>query len=303
VHSDLHSAMKVGIVHFMAYPQAVKGEQVVETMEHIAEDDFFGAIEVTSIKDPATRAAAARLLEASGLTVGYGAQIVELNEKLDINSVDEKKRADSVARLRLAVDEARELGAKRFAVLSGPFPGEEQHSAATRALVLSLDELCDYATSTCGLPVVLEVFDRTIDKKSLIGPTAEAVALSAELRKRHPTFGLMIDLSHLPLQFETPKESLGIAAGHVVHAHIGNCVLKNPGHPLYGDLHPRFGVEGGENGIAEVTDFLRELMAIGYIGEGKQNIVAFEVKPFGAETSGAVVAQAKRTLREAWARL
>ena len=70
-----------------------------------------------------------------------------------------------------------------------------------------------------------------------------------------------------------------------MHAHIGNCVVKDRGHALYGDLHPRFGIAGGENGVAEVADFLRELLAIGYIGEGKQNVVAFEVKPFGGETS------------------
>jgi sugar phosphate isomerase/epimerase len=295
--------MKVGIVHFMAFPQVARGEQVVETIERIAEDDFFGAIEVTSIKDPATRAAAAKLLETSGLVVGYGAQPIELGEKLDINSVDPAKRAASVARLKLAVDEACELGAKRFAVLSGPFPGDEHHAAATKALVQSLDELCGYAKAKCGMPVVLEVFDRTIDKKSLIGPTAEGVALSAEVRKTHPSFGLMIDLSHLPLQVETARESLGAAGAHLVHAHIGNCVVKERSNSLYGDLHPRFDAPGGENGVAEVVDFLRELMAIGYIGDGKQNVVAFEVKPYGAETSGAVVAQAKRTLREAWARL
>ena len=44
-------------------------------------------------------------------------------------------------------------------------------------------------------------------------------------------------------------------------------------------------------------------MAIGYIGEGKQNVVAFEVKPYGDETPGTLVAQAKRALLEAWAKL
>ena len=45
------------------------------------------------------------------------------------------------------------------------------------------------------------------------------------------------------------------------------------------------------------------LLGIGYIGAGKQNIVAFEVKPMSGESSELVVANAKRTLMEAWARL
>ena len=32
----------------------------------------------------------------------------------------------------------------------------------------------------------------------------------------------------------------------LLHVHVGNCVLE-PSSPLYGDKHPRFGVEGGAN--------------------------------------------------------
>ncbi len=301
---SLHSYMKVGIVHFMAFPEIAKGEgPVLERIERIVEDEFFGAIEVTSIPDPATRAKAAKLLETSGLIVGFGAQPLELGNKLDINAVDQAKRQAAVDRLKKWIDEAAELGAKRFAVLSGPYPGPEQHKAATQALIDSLDQLSAYAATKGQMSVVLEVFDRTIDKKSLIGPTAEGVEVSQIVRRKHPSFGLMIDLSHLPLQFEAAKEALSTAGDHLVHAHIGNCVVKEPGHSLYGDLHPRFGCPGGENDVPQVVEFLRELLSIGYIGPGKQNVVAFEVKPFGPETSGAVVAQAKRTLMEAWARL
>lgn len=304
MNGSLHNYMKVGIVHFMAFPETGQGKgPVLETITQIAEDEFFGAIEITHIEDAATRAAAAKLLATAGLIVGYGGQPVELGGKLDINSVDAATRKAAVDRLKLAIDEAYELGARKFAVLSGPYPGDDKHQAATTALLQSLDELCTYAESQGDMSCVLEVFDRTIDKKSLIGPTVEGVEVSQVVRRKHPSFGLMIDLSHLPLQFETAKHALGTAGDHLVHAHIGNCVVKDRAHSLYGDLHPRFGVPGGENGVPELVDYLRELMNVGYIGEGKQNVVAFEVKPYGGETSSAVIAQAKRTLMEAWARL
>ncbi len=304
MNGDLHNYMKVGIVHFMAFPATASGQgPLLENIRKIADDAFFGAIEITAIPNAETRAAVAKYLATAGLIVGYGAQPVELGNKLDINSVDPAKRQAAVDRLKLAIDEAYELGAKRFAVLSGPYPGPEQHQAALAALIDSLDQLCTYAESKGSMSVVLEVFDRTIDKKSLIGPTAEGVEVSQIVRRKHPNFGLMIDLSHLPLQFEAAREALSTAGDHLVHAHIGNCVVKEQGHALYGDLHPRFGCPGGENDVPQVVDFLRELISIGYIGPGKQNVVAFEVKPYAPETSGAVVAQAKRTLMEAWARL
>ena len=39
------------------------------------------------------------------------------------------------------------------------------------------------------------------------------------------------------------------------------------------------------------------------LSEGKQNVVAFEVKPLSGESSEVVIANAKRTLMEAWAKL
>ena len=77
--------------------------------------------------------------------------------------------------------------------------------------------------------------------------------------------------------------------------------MKDKNHPAYGDKHPPFGLSAGENDVEEVKLFLKALMDIGYIGEGKQNVVAFEVKPLPGQSAEVVVANAKRTLMEAWA--
>jgi len=302
VNSDLHSAMKVGIVHFMAYPEAQKGERILETIPKIAEDEFFGAIEITTVADPDVRKKVARLLGGAHIVVGYGAQPIQLSNKLDLNALDREQRQKAVERIKAAVDEAYELGAQRFAVLSGPHPGDAHEAEAVKLLVDSLNQICAYAASRGALGVCLETFDRSIDKKSLIGPNALGVEVSKAVRRDHPTFGLMLDLSHLPLQFETSEQALRVAREHLVHAHVGNCVLNERSHPLYGDLHPRFGCEGGENDVPELIEYLRVLRDIGYVGNGKQNVVAFEVRPHQDDTSAIVVANAKRTLLEAWAR-
>lgn len=294
----LHNYMKVGIVNFMAFPAPYP---VVDAVIKIASDPFFGGIEITRVNPPEDEAKVASILAASHLIAGYGAQPVILGGKLDLNSLDESKRGAAVAAIKSCVDEAYRLGCARLAVLSGPDPGAEHRAAATDALVRSLTDICAHAEEKGKLGITLEVFDRDIDKKALIGPTEEAVAVSKTVRERFPTFGLMIDLSHLPLQSETARHALVAAHDQIVHIHIGNCSLEK-GNPAYGDLHPRFGIAGGENDVAEVREFLRVLLEIGYIGEGKQNVVAFEVKPMSAEEPPEVViANAKRTLMEAWA--
>jgi len=293
--------MKVGLVQFMAFPQTLKGEgPVLESLEKVLTDDFFDVVEITTTKDPEVRQQAKRMLESSKVTVAFGSQPVQLVNKLNINSFDAAERRMAVERCKACIDEAVEMGAVGVAFLSGPDPGPERRSEAKELVFDSLSELCSHAGKAGDVKVVLETFDQDIDKKALVGPNAEAAILSARLRERHPNFGLMLDLSHLPLQHETIEHALTVAKDHLVHAHMGNCVLRDKSHPAYGDQHPRFGVPGGENDVPQVVEYLRTLIKIGYLREGNPRILSFEVKPMAGESSEVVLANAKRTLREAW---
>jgi sugar phosphate isomerase/epimerase len=298
----LHSYMRVGIVHFMAFPDISVGPELINSLKRIAEDEFFGGIEITAVPND-SRADIAKLLEASKLVVGYGAQPILLTEKLDLNSLDPQHREAAVSRVKSAVDEAYLLGASKLAVLSGPAPATDKREEALKLLADSLVQICEYAESKGSLGITLEVFDGDIDKKCLIGPTGDGVQVAAEVRKNYPSFGLMVDLSHLPLLKESADYALRTAKDCLVHIHIGNCLISDKSHPAYGDKHPPFGLAGSENDVDELRLFLKALLDIGYIGEGKQNMVAFEVKPLSGESSEAVISNAKRTLMEAWARL
>jgi len=304
MRDSFQSYMKVGIVHFMAFPECMKGEgPIYDTLTKIIEDDFFSAVEITWIKDPAERKRVKSLLAASQMTVGYGAQPPLLMGKLNLNSFDPAERKKAVDQVKACTDEAAEVGAGAIAVLSVVDPGERREEAM-KLLLDSLRELTGYAKQR-GLRFILESFDSKYDKKCLIGPAKDALAVCRALRKDFPDFGIMVDLSHLPIQDESPKKSLGtLKRPNIAHIHIGNAV-KQQGHSLYGDLHPRFGTPGGENDVPQLVEFLRALLEIGYLtkGKGPRPVVAFEVKPYGEETSGAIIANAKRTLMEAWARV
>ncbi|MFI5340108.1 MAG: sugar phosphate isomerase/epimerase family protein [Candidatus Methylomirabilales bacterium] len=297
----LQSYMQVGIVHFMAYPQCMKGEgPIYDTLTKIVEDDFFSAVEITWIKDPAERQRVKALLATSHMTVGYGAQPCLLSQKLNLNHFDPAERKKAVDQVKACTDEAAEVGAKAIAVLSGVDPGERRDEAM-KLLIDSLHELAGYAKER-GLRFILESFDAKYDKKCLIGPHKDALAVCRALRKDFPDFGIMVDLSHLPIQDESPKKALGtLKKANIAHIHIGNSV-KQQGHPAYGDQHPRFGLPGGENDVPQLVDFLKALFEIEYLAKGRRPVVGFEVKPLPGETSEAVIASAKRTLLEAWAR-
>jgi sugar phosphate isomerase/epimerase len=299
----MHRYMKVGLIHFMAYPSVAGGEgPVLETMKRICADDYFDAIEITHIKDRAVRGQATALLAASHMTVAYGSQPQLLAAGLNVNATDEASRVKAVAFLKEHMDEAYEMGAAGFSFLSGRYE-EDRKEEAYAALVKSTKELCAYAESKGSMKVTHEVFDFDVDKKSLVGPASLARRYAGDVRAEFDNFGLLVDLSHLPLLRETPEQAILPVREYITHAHMGNCVVKAPGLPAYGDMHPRFGFPNGENDVEELAGFLKTLLGIGFLNVKNPPVVSFEVKPYGAEDPDVVVANAKRTLNLAWSRV
>lgn len=295
--------MKVGIIHFMAYPSTIGGEgPVYETVKKIVEDTYFDAVSVSWIKDNATRKNVARLLDESRLEVAYGAHPRLLSQKLNLNHLDASERKKAVDEIKAGIDEAVEIGAKSVVLLSGPWEKGTQEDSF-KALAESTLELCDYAQRNGNLPVIHENFDHTIDKKSLIGPTPLALRYAQEVTKEKKNFGLAVDLSHIPLIGEKPEEALPPVKDFLATVDIGNCVLADTNHPRYGDTHPRFGMPGGENDVRELVGFLKVLQGIGFFDREERPVVSFEIRPFGEEDPESYIAGAKRTLNEAWRRL
>ena len=310
MQDPINAYFHTGIIHPMAFPEVIKGEgPVLETLKKICADEFFQAVEVTWIKDPQVRAAAASMLAQSGMDVVFAGQPPLLTQKLDLNAIDADARQRAIDQCKNSVDQAYELNADIMALLSGPHPGAALQGQATELLVDSLKQICQYAQEKATdkmLAVSLETFDYEIDKKCLIGPTCEAVKVAAAVRDEYSNFGLTIDLSHLPLLGETASGMVLDSIDHLIHVHIGNAFIQENPHPAYGDQHPRFSLPGSEVGVDQLKIFLETLIYAGYFKKNcptSMPVVSFEVKPLPGEDSEMVIADAKRTLLNAWAKL
>lgn len=298
--------MNIGTIHFMSFPEVMKGEgPIIETLGKILSNDFFSAVEITRIKDDAVRKEVKAMLESSHVVTAYGAQPVQLSQKLNLNSLVEKERTLAVREIKRCIEEAAFVGAKGVAVLSGPHPGADLENKAVLKLLESLQELCSFSKNF-NLNFELETFDFDVDKKSLIGKSKLAAEVARQVRKTCNNFGLILDLSHFPLQHEETKTALTNCSEFMTHLHIGNCVLKDKNHPAYGDQHPRFGVPGGENDVEQVREFFTALFELKWLKKdvltSKENkpIISFEVKPMAGENSNIVLANSIRVFKEAW---
>ncbi|MGQ9681336.1 MAG: sugar phosphate isomerase/epimerase family protein [Anaerolineae bacterium] len=312
MNSPWQSYMQLGIVHFMIYPQLLKGDgPIVETARHIAANPFFEVLEVGLINDPAAIPALKALAEEAQLNLGVGAQPGLLTTGGNLASLDEDVRQRSVANVQASIDRAYALGARLLAFLDGKnsYPGPDKEAQARAALVKSVRELCAYAKQKATdyvLTLSLEVFDRDVEKRSLLGPAPLVAEVAGEIRSTCDNFGVTVDLSHIPQLGETAQQALVPVKDYLVHLHVGNCLLCDKAHPAYGDYHPPFGCPGSCNGVDELVEFLRVAFEIGYFGKKLPTgrpVVTFEVKPLPGGDPELVMAGTQRVWEQAWARL
>ena len=296
---DIKRYVKIGIIHHMAYPEAFSSEKIFEdTFLHLLEDPYFDVIETAANPWPSMQGKIRSWVEQAHMEVAFGAQGKTLAKRLNLNDLDLAQRKKAVTAVKEGIDEAAEIGAFGLSFLSGQYE-DKTISQSMDALVESCLALCAYARQY-ELPLCLEAFDYSIDKKALIGPSLRAKTLMDLICKEYPSFGLLVDCSHIPMIGENLDENLDPVAPFVRHAHMGNTCIKDPTNPAYGDTHPRFGFPQSENDVDYLASYLQKLIAIGYLQKDRPMTVSFEVKPQRGELSSLVLANAKRTLADAW---
>mgnify|MGYP005842805049 CR=1 FL=1 len=305
------NCVKIGVIHGMMFPDAPgDAARTIETARRILQDDFFGVLVVGRMDEQAMKAVKAMAADAH-VSLAVSAAPVILGGKHNLAALDEDARRAGVAELKRSVDDACRLGAPFVEVLDGArsYPGPELEPRATDQLVRSLDELCRYAEESAAAEpmwILLETFDRFVDKRSLVGPSSLAVEVASRVRARHRNFGITIDMGHLPLIGESYREALETTREYLVHLHLGSCVKDDRSHAAYGDNHPAFGMEGGAADVAELVDFLAAARDIGYFERSLRTgmpWLTFEVKPQPGQSSELLIANSKRVFKEAWAKL
>ena len=294
------SYLELGIVHFMAFPECLGGDgPQFDTLAEICHDPFFDAVDVGPMNDPEERRRCVALLRDCQMSVTFACQPLQIRLGLDLNSPDRKKRQEAVEGIVGCIDQAKELGASRLALMSGKNVPKTERAAALDCLTNELCRICRAARERAGLSVMLEIFDYDMDKKALIGTCAAAASVAKAVRQEFPDFGLLHDLSHVYLCHEDPAQHFPLIREYLVAMHMGNSVSTRE-HPMFGDTHPHFGIPGGDSDVSQLREFIRTLFDIGFLRPGRRPVCGFEVKPPPGLTSKASIANMKRTWQRAW---
>lgn len=305
---QIEKTASIGIVLPKLFPFAQSNpEQMISSLLTILEDPFFTAVEVSYIADKEARELAKKYMQYSCVETIFngGDAFRELN--INLSSLDADIRNKSIKQCQMLVDHCYEMDAKIMHIVTGKFEGEESKQQSINAFILSTMELCKYAKAKAGtyeLCISLELGDRHVDRKYLLGPTHEAVNVAKIIRNEYNNFGLLLDQSHLPLMGEDPQKSLWLAKDYLTHIHLGNSYIKDRQVSYFGDKHIPFGVTDSEVGVVELTKFITTLRDIQFFKSPKPTkkpVITFEVGCMDSESPKLVIANLKRTFFEAWA--
>jgi sugar phosphate isomerase/epimerase len=300
----------LGIVISASFPELGSGGgPIFKKLDYVLDTHLFRVLEITYRNTQQGFIDLQQYLSRKGIRTVYLAPSAIQEGGLDPNSLDETERHKAVEVLKGFVDKAYFLRAEKLMICSGPDPGPAEREKAKRQLIKSLNELLEWihqVKTDYLLELILENFDRELQKKRLLGPTHESVELIMEVKKNSGNINLILDQSHLRQLGEDHQESLSLARNCLGHVHLANCLLRDRSHPQWGDSHLAFNTEGSELGTSDIVQMLHTLFQIGYLKEGggdKLPTISLEVKPSPPNSDPyATFKDTCNTFLEAWGR-
>ena len=207
---------------FMPYLHDEK--RLIGVLKAITEKDFYRNVELPSFPTKEHRRTVRGILEDSALTaITFVAPFLN-EQKLSLCDLDDRRRKEVLAFLKMHADFCAESGYMTFGVPSGPDPGDELRDEAMAAQAESLKEIADYVAKL-GMKCSIEPLDRYAHKKGLIGPMDEVVEWFRPLHEQHPNLYLHWDF-----------RTLEMAAPFLSQIHLCDCI-NDPTNPCFGDLH------------------------------------------------------------------
>ena len=265
----------VGINHQFLYPNAmIDPAEHKKTLAILSQNELVSALDCWLWRGEWAKEEA-KILRSSGKIINYnvGDRFGEALSKPA--SPDASDREYAFSTYMREIEYGLSLDSKKIVIGSGSDYPCERDAAKERffEFIMKIGERLP-----SDVTLALEPTDRDIDKHFLYGPLGETVELVKRVRKAgFLNFGILLDMCHIPLVYETLDSAIEKVKDTLVHVHLGNCMLKDKNDPLYGDKHPAWDYTGGEFSSEDGAHFIRRLRDIGYFDKDN-NTVSFEMR-------------------------
>ena len=271
-------SVKLGVNHMFLYPESMTDEKAhTETLKEIIKTDLVDALDLWVWRGKERSREEISILRDCGKWINYNIGD-RLGEKPVIPSSSSKEEISYAYDILMReIEYAVECGAKKLVFGSGP-DDTSDHNGALERYFEFLIKLSSQVPK--DMKICLEPTDWDIDKHFLCGPLHESVALAKNMRKEGiENFGLLLDMSHIPIMHETIESAVEKCRDVLTHIHMGNAVIKNKQNPFYGDKHIPWSYPESEYTEKDGVTFIKLLKEIGYTNS-ENATASFEMRPY-----------------------
>jgi hypothetical protein len=271
--------IKLGVNHHLLYVDRISDPKVhEETLETLINDDRFEVIDLWIPEDEPFHSRAMSFSKKSKKEIIYNIGTRKGQKSANPGSSHPADKQYALDFFKRELNFAKEINAAKVVVNSGPNHPDDRKKAIDNLFVFFL-EICRYVPE--HMTIMIEPTDWDVDKCKLIGSSREAVDLAKRIHQAGcSNFSSMVDMGHLPLMHETIDMGMKDSAGFIGHIHLGNCILKNTRHPLFGDKHVALGLENSEYGLNDLVDLISIGLNLGYFSKDSRGTASFEMRPF-----------------------
>jgi sugar phosphate isomerase/epimerase len=299
MQAPLTDYARLGLTHHSLFPAKHDPALHLGTLPRVLGRHDIEVVDLTIPYGREYRAKAVDLVRSAGKTTIYNGYLMP-TPLIPLGTLSPTERAQLLLLARDQVDVACEIGCAYFMQSVGADPGSDLRSRAFDALAEYIAELDAHMKLKSRMAFLIELMDRGTHKKSLCGPTAEVVDFVVRTRKQVPDLGVVLDINHLVLMGEPFRDAFLCCRDYLKHIHLGNCILRDRSHPLWGGSHPPIGIEGGEIDVPQLADLFRLLLDIGYLDRDRRGTMSLEIVPFPGRSPEETIDDNMKRLHEAW---
>jgi sugar phosphate isomerase/epimerase len=299
---ELKDFVVPGVLISQVWPTSRETEgATLAAIGKVLDDGFYEAFQTVEVPYADERKEIARVLSERGYPLTYCIARVLNESGSNLSDLDAANREKSYQRAIAALQDAREIGARFFTVVSGRGPADpSRRPEALEGLADSMSQICRAAREDSELEIVIEPLDYAAHKKAALGTAEEALILCDRVREDGSELRLCLDTAHMYLNDEDPVAQVQKAGDRMREFHFCNCVTE-PGHELFGDRHLRFDQPGRVN-VETMARTLSDLLERGLLNEDRKTHVFCEVLTTGDRAPEDTLAHGKETLLAAWER-
>ncbi len=278
----LNETVKLGLNHHLLFYNVIQEDSRAhfETLEVVAKDPRLEILDMWVPEDEPWRTKTIELMKSCGKELFYNCGNRAGKPSLAPASFDDEKRKYTLDVYKDELQRAKVIGATKVITNSGPNNLERREEA--------FDRLVDFYIQLCrmvpSMLVMVEPTDWDVSKKKLVGSSKDAV----EICRRVHADGCsnmvsMVDMCHVPLMHETLTQAMTDTGDYLGHIHLGNCIMKDRAHPMFGDKHVPLCIDGGEYGVADLAELFRAGLDLGYFSREHRGSASIEMRTVGGE--------------------